>query len=68
MAENSVRNSTFNFGPQHLAVHDVLRLALELNGDVVGWLDLHVGMLNRGAEKLTKYYLKALPYFDTGKA
>ncbi|MBZ9683659.1 MULTISPECIES: NADH-quinone oxidoreductase subunit D [unclassified Mesorhizobium] len=66
MAENSVRNFNINFGPQHPAAHGVLRLVLELDGEVVDRVDPHIGLLHRGTEKLieTKTYLQALPYFD----
>jgi NADH-quinone oxidoreductase subunit D len=66
MAENAVRNFTINFGPQHPAAHGVLRLVLELDGEVVERVDPHIGLLHRGTEKLieTKTYLQALPYFD----
>ncbi|TPK79958.1 NADH-quinone oxidoreductase subunit D [Mesorhizobium sp. B2-4-13] len=66
MAENSVRNFNLNFGPQHPAAHGVLRLVLELDGEVVDRVDPHIGLLHRGTEKLieTKTYLQALPYFD----
>ncbi|MER9313140.1 NADH-quinone oxidoreductase subunit D [Mesorhizobium australicum] len=66
MAENTVRNFNINFGPQHPAAHGVLRLVLELDGEVVERVDPHVGLLHRGTEKLieTKTYLQALPYFD----
>ena len=55
-----------NFGPQHPAAHGVLRLVLELNGEVVVKADPHIGLLHRGTEKLIEYknYLQALPYFD----
>ena len=55
-----------NFGPQHPAAHGVLRLVLELNGEVVERADPHIGLLHRGTEKLIEYknYLQALPYFD----
>lgn len=61
-----VRNFTMNFGPQHPAAHGVLRLVLELNGEVVERADPHIGLLHRGTEKLIEYktYLQALPYFD----
>ena len=63
---NSVRNFTINFGPQHPAAHGVLRLVLEMNGEVVQRADPHIGLLHRGTEKLIEYktYLQALPYFD----
>lgn len=55
-----------NFGPQHPAAHGVLRLILQLDGEVVNKTDTHVGLLHRGSEKLMedRYYLKSLPYFD----
>jgi len=64
--EKGVTNITLNFGPQHPAAHGVLRLVLELNGEVVERADPHVGLLHRGTEKLIEYktYLQALPYFD----
>src|SRR6187401_1941260 len=66
MAEADVRNFTINFGPQHPAAHGVLRLVLELDGEIVERVDPHVGLLHRGTEKLCEYktYLQALPYFD----
>jgi NADH-quinone oxidoreductase subunit D len=59
-------NVVLNFGPQHPAAHGVLRLILELDGEVVERVDPHIGLLHRGTEKLieTKTYLQALPYFD----
>ncbi|CAH1405280.1 unnamed protein product [Nezara viridula] len=64
--EKSVRNLTLNFGPQHPAAHGVLRLVLELDGEVVVRADPHIGLLHRGTEKLIEYktYTQALPYFD----
>lgn len=61
-----IKNFTINFGPQHPAAHGVLRLVLELDGEVATKLDPHVGLLHRGTEKLIEYktYLQALPYFD----
>jgi NADH dehydrogenase (ubiquinone) Fe-S protein 2 len=61
-----VKNFTINFGPQHPAAHGVLRLVLELNGEIVERADPHIGLLHRGTEKLIEYktYLQALPYFD----
>jgi len=61
-----IKNFTMNFGPQHPAAHGVLRLVLELNGEVVERADPHIGLLHRGTEKLIEYktYLQALPYFD----
>ena len=66
MAENALRNFTLNFGPQHPAAHGVLRLVLELDGEVVERVDPHIGLLHRGTEKLIEHktYLQALPYFD----
>ncbi len=59
-------NYTMNFGPQHPAAHGVLRLVLELDGEVVQRADPHIGLLHRGTEKLieNKTYIQALPYFD----
>jgi len=64
MAE--IRNYTMNFGPQHPAAHGVLRLILEMDGEVVQHADAHIGMLHRATEKLaeTRTYLQALPYMD----
>lgn len=61
-----LKNFTVNFGPQHPAAHGVLRLILELNGEVIERSDCHIGLLHRGTEKLIEYktYLQALPYFD----
>jgi NADH dehydrogenase (ubiquinone) Fe-S protein 2 len=61
-----IKNFTINFGPQHPAAHGVLRLVLELNGEVVERADPHIGLLHRGTEKLIEYktYIQALPYFD----
>ena len=66
MAEAQVRNFNINFGPQHPAAHGVLRLVLELDGEVVERVDPHIGLLHRGTEKLIeqKTYLQAIPYFD----
>ena len=66
MTEHSVRNFNINFGPQHPAAHGVLRLVLELDGEVVERVDPHIGLLHRGTEKLIEYktYLQAVPYFD----
>ncbi|MDB5530135.1 MAG: NADH-quinone oxidoreductase subunit [Devosia sp.] len=62
----ALRNFTINFGPQHPAAHGVLRLVLELDGEVVERVDPHIGLLHRGTEKLIeqKTYLQAIPYFD----
>ncbi len=66
MSEADVRNFTINFGPQHPAAHGVLRLVLELDGEIVERVDPHIGLLHRGTEKLieSKTYLQAVPYFD----
>ncbi|MBS3649275.1 NADH-quinone oxidoreductase subunit D [Pseudaminobacter sp. 19-2017] len=66
MTEHNVRSFNINFGPQHPAAHGVLRLVLELDGEVVDRVDPHIGLLHRGTEKLIEYktYLQALPYFD----
>ena len=62
----SIKNFTINFGPQHPAAHGVLRLILELNGEVILRAEPHIGLLHRGTEKLIEHktYLQALPYFD----
>ena len=64
--EMKIKNFTLNFGPQHPAAHGVLRLVLELDGEVVERADPHIGLLHRGTEKLIEYknYQQALPYFD----
>src|ERR1700727_545880 len=61
-----VKNLNLNFGPQHPAAHGVLRLVLNLNGEVINDIDVHIGLLHRGTEKLIEYktYIQALPYFD----
>src|SRR6202050_5108468 len=66
MNEQNLRNFTINFGPQHPAAHGVLRLVLELDGEVVARVDPHIGFLHRGTEKLIEHktYLQAIPYFD----
>ncbi|MBN9250068.1 MAG: NADH-quinone oxidoreductase subunit D [Mesorhizobium sp.] len=66
MAETSVHNFNINFGPQHPAAHGVLRLVLELDGEVVDRVDPHIGLLHRGTEKLIEHktYLQAVPYLD----
>ena len=60
------KNVTINFGPQHPAAHGVLRLVLEMDGEVITRADPHIGLLHRGTEKLIEYktYLQAVPYFD----
>jgi len=64
MAE--IRNYTMNFGPQHPAAHGVLRLVLELDGEVIERADPHIGLLHRATEKLAEYktYIQSLPYMD----
>ncbi len=66
MAEAEIRNFNINFGPQHPAAHGVLRLVLELDGEVVERVDPHIGLLHRGTEKLIEHktYLQAIGYFD----
>ncbi len=66
MTEQTLRNFTLNFGPQHPAAHGVLRMVLELDGEIITRVDPHIGLLHRGTEKLIeqKTYLQALPYFD----
>ncbi len=66
MAETSVRTFTINFGPQHPSAHGVLRLLLDLDGEIIERADPHIGLLHRGTEKLIEHktYLQAIPYFD----
>ena len=66
MAEAQIKSYSINFGPQHPATHGVLRLVLELDGEVVERADPHIGLLHRGTEKLIEHktYLQAIPYFD----
>ncbi len=66
MSNSKISSYTMNFGPQHPAAHGVLRLVLELDGEIVERADPHIGLLHRGTEKLieNKTYLQALPYFD----
>ena len=66
MAEMQIKPITMNFGPQHPAAHGVLRLVLEMDGEVIERADPHIGLLHRGTEKLIEHktYLQALPYFD----
>ncbi len=66
MADLQTRSYTMNFGPQHPAAHGVLRLVLEMDGEVVERADPHIGLLHRGTEKLIEYrpYLQNIPYFD----
>jgi NADH dehydrogenase (ubiquinone) Fe-S protein 2 len=64
--QKKLTNFSINFGPQHPAAHGVLRLILELDGEVIVRADPHIGLLHRGTEKLIEYktYMQALPYFD----
>ena len=66
MAETDIKNLTLNFGPQHPAAHGVLRLVVEMDGEVVERADPHIGLLHRGTEKLIEHktYQQAVPYFD----
>ena len=66
MNEIEVNTTTLNFGPQHPAAHGVLRLVVDLDGEVVKRAEPHIGLLHRGTEKLIEYktYLQAVPYFD----
>ena len=66
MSFKKIKNLTLNFGPQHPAAHGVLRLVLELDGEVIQRADPHIGLLHRGTEKLIEHktYMQALPYFD----
>ena len=66
MAEVDIKSYSLNFGPQHPAAHGVLRLVLELDGEIVERADPHIGLLHRGTEKLIEHktYLQAVPYFD----
>jgi NADH:ubiquinone oxidoreductase subunit D len=59
-------NIILNFGPQHPAAHGVLRLILQLRGEIIERVDIHIGLLHRGTEKLVemKHYEKSIPYFD----
>ena len=61
-----IDSHSINFGPQHPAAHGVLRLILELDGEIVERADPHIGLLHRGTEKLIEYktYMQAVPYFD----
>ena len=64
--EQQIKNFTLNFGPQHPAAHGVLRLVLEMDGEVIDRADPHIGLLHRGTEKLIEHktYVQAVPYFD----
>ncbi|MDH5489720.1 MAG: NADH-quinone oxidoreductase subunit D, partial [Rhodospirillaceae bacterium] len=66
MSTNQIKNLTLNFGPQHPAAHGVLRMVLEMDGEVIDRADPHIGLLHRGTEKLIEHktYMQAVPYFD----
>jgi NADH-quinone oxidoreductase subunit D len=66
MSEVDIQNYCLNFGPQHPAAHGVLRMVMELDGEIIERVDSHIGLLHRGTEKLIehKQYLQAMPYFD----
>ena len=66
MGESHIKPLTLNFGPQHPAAHGVLRLVMEMDGEIVERADPHIGLLHRGTEKLIEHktYLQAVPYFD----
>ena len=66
MAETQIKPLTLNFGPQHPAAHGVLRMVLEMDGEIIERADPHIGLLHRGTEKLIEHktYLQAVPYFD----
>lgn len=66
LIKKKIKTFLMNFGPQHPAAHGVLRLVLELKGEVIISADPHIGLLHRGTEKLIEHknYLQALPYFD----
>ncbi len=66
MSETHIKNLTLNFGPQHPSAHGVLRMVLEMDGEIVERADPHIGLLHRGTEKLieAKNYIQAVPYFD----
>ncbi len=66
MSEVDIKNYCLNFGPQHPAAHGVLRMVMELDGEIIERVDPHIGLLHRGTEKLIehKQYLQAMPYFD----
>jgi NADH-quinone oxidoreductase subunit D len=65
-AETHIRNLTVNFGPQHPSAHGVLRMVMEMDGEMIERIDPHIGLLHRGTEKLIEYktYMQAIPYFD----
>jgi NADH-quinone oxidoreductase subunit D len=65
-SDSEIKTMTINFGPQHPAAHGVLRMVMEMDGEVVERIDPHIGLLHRGTEKLIEHktYLQAIPYFD----
>ncbi len=66
MAQTEIKNFNLNFGPQHPAAHGVLRMVLEMDGEIIDRADPHIGLLHRGTEKLIEHksYVQAVPYFD----
>ena len=66
MPDSEIKNFNINFGPQHPSAHGVLRMVLEMDGEVIDRADPHIGLLHRGTEKLIEHksYLQAVPYFD----
>jgi NADH-quinone oxidoreductase subunit D len=66
MVQTEIKNYNLNFGPQHPAAHGVLRMVLEMDGEIIDRADPHIGLLHRGTEKLIEYktYVQAVPYFD----
>jgi len=66
MGEALIQNFNLNFGPQHPSAHGVLRLVLEMDGEIIHRADPHIGLLHRGTEKLIEHktYVQAVPYFD----
>ena len=66
MVETEIKNYNLNFGPQHPAAHGVLRMVLEMDGEIIERCDPHIGLLHRGTEKLIEHktYVQAVPYFD----
>ena len=65
-SDSEIKTMTINFGPQHPAAHGVLRMVMEMDGEVVERIDPHIGLLHRGTEKLIEHktYMQAIPYFD----
>ncbi len=66
MTDSEIKTMTINFGPQHPAAHGVLRMVMEMDGEVIERIDSHIGLLHRGTEKLIEHktYMQAIPYFD----